>query len=402
MSDIVLERIEGWEAAGLIDHATAEQLRAAEADRVGSDAATDAAPATRAGLVSSFFGPPLSIVEAFSYLGGAFVLAAWTALIGRLTGEAQSPTREWITVAGFALPAVVFFVIGMLLHDRTPRLRRAAGVAFALSVGAIWGGVTVNVEILTDGALPAVVGAVAALVAAVAYRWFHPSVLTEIALLGAITGLVGSSLQLLDQVLYPESQLGGFATRGIGGVALEAIAWVGCAIVIGLIALVEARTNGEAAARRATLARFWAGVIAVSGVAVAVTRTECTEIGCARVLEPWVAAVIVLIVAAVLLERAFRRESGAYVLAAALGVVIALTDLNASYFAPTTGNEVALLAEGLLLIAIAVLAERVTRRIARGRRDDRPAGGSPSTTPAPDSQSAPEPDAGAGVETASG
>jgi hypothetical protein len=227
-------------------------------------------------------------------------------------------------------------------------------------------------------------------------------VLTEIALLGAITGLVGSSLQLLDQVLYPEPELGGFATRGIGSVAMEAIAWVGCAIVIGLIALVEARTSGEAAARRATLARFWAGVTAVSGVAVAVTRTECTEVGCARALEPWVAAMIVLIVAAVLLERAFRRESGAYVLAAALGVVIALTDLNATYFAPTTGNEVALLAEGLLLITIAVVAERVTRRIARGRPDDRPPGGSASTTPAPDSRPAPEPDPGVGVETASG
>jgi hypothetical protein len=395
MSDVVLERIDGWEAAGLIDGATADRLRSAEQTiepTLGNEAA-----GSRPGLVSSFFGPSASIVEAFSYLGGAFLLAAWTALIARLMGEAVGQTRDWITVAGFAIPAVVFFAIGMFLHGRSPRLSRAAGVAFVLSVGLIQGGVTVNVHIFTDGALPVFAGAVAGLVAASAYRWFHPSVLTEFALLATITGVAASSLELLDQVIFAEpTELGAYVVRGLSGVALEAIAWLVCAIVIGLIALAEARGAGDAAARRAALARFWAGVVAVAGVATAVMSTECSDVGCARVIEPWIADVTVLVVSAVLIERAFRRGSGAYVLAAALGVVIALTDFNVTYFAPSTGNEVALFAEGLLLIAIAIVAERLSRRIVRRRHGDRVTGGTsqpgeasgpPETNPGPEAAS---------------
>jgi hypothetical protein len=84
------------------------------------------------------------------------------------------------------------------------------------------------------------------------------------------------------------------------------------------------------------------------------------------------ADVIVLLISAVLIERAFRRESGAYVLAAALGVVIALTDFNFTYFAQASGTEVALLVEGLLLLAIAFAAERITRRVGRSRADQDP------------------------------
>jgi hypothetical protein len=92
----------------------------------------------------------------------------------------------------------------------------------------------------------------------------------------------------------------------------------------------------------------------------------------------------------VLLQRAFRRESGAFVLAAALGVVIALTDFNFSYFAEASGTEIALLVEGLLLIAIAFAAERVSRRVTKGRPGD---GGGSSAPPAvPEAEAQPEPD----------
>jgi hypothetical protein len=388
MSDVVLDRIAGWESAGLIDAATAERLRSAEVAAAPDEPRSTADD--RPNVVASFFGPAVSIVEAFSYLGGAFVLAAWGVLITRLGNEATDATRQWILVAGFAIPAVVFFAMGMYLHGRSPRLNRAAGVAFVLSVSAIWTGVMLNVEIFTDGALPAVAGAGAALVAALAYRWFHPSVLTEVGLLAAITGLFQASLRLVDQIVYPApDEFYGSVTRGLPAVAVESAAWIGCALVIGLIGLAEARNSGAAASRRATLARFWAGIVVIAGVASALTRTECGPDACTRVLEPWVADAILLVISAVLVERAFRRESGAYVLAATLGVIIAFTDFNFSYFAEATGTEVALLVEGLLLIAIAFVAERISRRVRRSR--SRGADG-PEQLSGPE----PEPEAAAG------
>ena len=137
MSDIVLARIAAWEAAGLIDATTAERLRAAEADEpADADRLASAAPAARPTGVSSFFGPAVSLVEAFSYLGAGFVLAAWCALIGRVSGAAAGATRDWLLVAGMAVPAAVFFVIGLVLHGRSARLSRAAGVAFLCRSGS--------------------------------------------------------------------------------------------------------------------------------------------------------------------------------------------------------------------------------------------------------------------------
>ena len=368
MSDVVLERISAWEADGLIDAATAERLRAAESAAGPADGGASMSPA---GLASSFFGPAVSVVEMFSYLGAGFVLAAWIFLITRLATEASDPTRSWIFVAGAAVPAAVFFGIGLVLNGRSPRLDRAAGVAYLVSVAFVWAGVVLNAEIFADGALPQVAGAAAAIVAAAAYRWLHPAVLTMIGLLAAITGLTLAGLQLLNQVLYPPpTDFEMFAPQpGIPGAIVSSVAWIGCAIVIGLIGLAEARRGSPAAERRATLARFWAGVVAVVGVATAVMRTEYPNGNEERVLEPIIGELIVLGVSAVLVERAFRRESGAYVLAAALGVIIALTDFNFSYFVERTGTEVALLVEGLLLIAIAVAAERLTRRVGRSGPD---------------------------------
>jgi hypothetical protein len=389
MSDVVLDRIAAWESAGLIDAATAERLRAAEVAAARSEEATP--EPSRSSVISNFFGPAVSIVEAFSYLGGAFVLSAWGVLVTRLSNEAGQATREWVLVAGFAIPAVVFFVIAMFLHGRSQRLDRAAGVAFLLSVALIWSGVTLNVEIFTDGALPLVAGAGAALVAAAAYRWFHPSTLTEIGLLAAITGLVQALLQLVDELVFrPPDELGAVVSRGIPGVVAESAAWIICGVLIGLIALAESRGAGAGAARRATVARFWAGIVVVAGVSMALTRTECGPDACSRVLEPWVADAILLVVSAVLVERAFRRESGAFVLAATLGVIIALTDFNFSYFAEATGTEVALLVEGLLLIAIAIAAERISRRVGRS------GSGTPGKPTAVETETkAPEPEPGA-------
>jgi hypothetical protein len=362
VSDIVSERIAAWESAGLIDADTAERLRAAEAASPPEPGPATASPAPHPGVASSFFGPAVSVVEMFAYLGGAFVLAAWAALIARLAGESADATRQWILVAGEAVPALVFFILGVAFLGRSARLSRAAGVCFVLSVGAVEGGVTTNAAIFTSLEWALVAGAIAGVLVAAAYRWMHPAVLTEFALLATITGLVGAWLGVLD-MSADGSPAGSWATDPIIQAAIQSFFWIGGAIIIGLIALWESRAGGPEADRRAALARFWAGIVAVVGVANAVMRTEFSPLGGGRIIEPWIGELIVLAVSAVLVERAFRRGSGAFVLAAAVGVVIALTDFNFSYIAPAGSTELALLIEGLLLIAIAFGAERLSRRV---------------------------------------
>ena len=79
--------------------------------------------------------------------------------------------------------------------------------------------------------------------------------------------------------------------------------------------------------------------------------------------------------AAVLLERAFRRDSTAFVLPAALGLILAMTDFNFSYFADST--YVGLLIEGgILLVGRASSGTGFGRRL--GRSAARPAIGGPS------------------------
>jgi hypothetical protein len=349
------------EGAGLIDAATAERLRAAEAEAV-PEPEPSVPPAPKTGVASSFFGPPVSVVEMFSYLGGAFVLAAWGALITRLVGEASDATRDWILVAGQAVPALVFFILGVAFHGRSPRLSRAAGVSFVLSVSLVQAGATVNAAIFLPDEWAFVVGALVGVLAAAAYRWLHPSVLTEFALLATFTGLVWSWLGVL-RLSTDASPVAAWPNAPIVEAAIASIFWVGCAIVIGLLALWESRSGDPEADRRATLARFWAGIVVVVGVAEAVMRTDNTPLESARIIEPWVGELIVVGVSVVLVERAFRRGAGAYVLAAAVGVVIALTDFNFTYIAPAGSTERALLIEGLLLIAIAFGAERLSRRV---------------------------------------
>ena len=64
-------------------------------------------------------------------------------------------------------------------------------------------------------------------------------------------------------------------------------------------------------------------------------------------LEPLVGDIALLILSAVLVERAFRRDATSYIYAAALGLIVALTDFNVTYLSDTTAA--ALLVEGLIL-----------------------------------------------------
>jgi hypothetical protein len=84
-----------------------------------------------------------------------------------------------------------------------------------------------------------------------------------------------------------------------------------------------------------------------------------------RLLEPWIGELAVLAVSLVLVERAFRRESSAFILAAAIGLITALTDFNFTYL--TSSTDVGLLVEGLILIGAGVAADRLRRRIDRSR-----------------------------------
>ncbi|MFI5292986.1 MAG: hypothetical protein ACHQ02_08975, partial [Candidatus Limnocylindrales bacterium] len=82
--------IAAWEANGLIDRATADRLRAAdpvetEGDDEPEAAATEANPEPRS-AVAAMFGPGVTIAEVFGYLGGAFLLAAWSSFMTRAVG----------------------------------------------------------------------------------------------------------------------------------------------------------------------------------------------------------------------------------------------------------------------------------------------------------------------------
>ena len=70
-----------------------------------------------------------------------------------------------------------------------------------------------------------------------------------------------------------------------------------------------------------------------------------------------------LALSAILVERAFRRDATSFIYAAALGLMVALTDFNLTYLSDTT--EVALLIEGLILLAVGLAADRLRRRIGR-------------------------------------
>ncbi len=71
---------------------------------------------------------------------------------------------------------------------------------------------------------------------------------------------------------------------------------------------------------------------------------------------------------AVLLGLAFRREAPAYVIAAAYGIILALTDANRAYVASEgTGAAVPLLLEGAILVGVGFAADRLRRRIGPDR-----------------------------------
>jgi hypothetical protein len=382
MSDAAAH-IAAWEAAGLIDGTTAERLRAAEAEAgpppepvqvTGTPAATATRPRSAA---SAMFGPSVTISEVFGYLGGAFLLAAWSSFMVRAAGadgdnEIALGVMAMIAAAGLA-------TLGLALRGRTERASRAAGVAFVLTTSYV-ATAAVSFSVAADIEWPIIglVGSSTALLVAIVLRTVHPSVLTQVGVLAWLTALAGSLIAWVQDALFADalSAAGGSGPDPIFLVIGSAVWWLATAVIIALIGLREAglgeRDADPAAFRRAAVSRFWAGLTAVIGLSTAVRQSaETATFEPVRVLEPWVGALALLILSGVLVERAFRRDATSFIYAAALGLIVALTDFNVSYLSDST--EIALLIEGFILLGVGFAADRLRRRIG-GATDAPPIG----------------------------
>lgn len=381
---LVIERIAAWEAAGLIEPSVAARLRAAEMAR--ADGAGRPGPMASA---ASFFGPTVTIAEMFGYLGTGFVLAAWYVLVGRIADTVAGRDLFW--AFGHGLVAVAFTLLGAVLLRGSARARRAAGAAFIVAAGATGGSLYSAGEGLTnlEPQLLTVVAAAGGLVAMVAFRRIHPALLTHLGLIGGITQLAYTIQGWADWALYPVDESGAAAGDGpdpVVKVVLIAGLWLLVALIVGLIGRREAAAGTIQADRRAALSRVWAGFVAVLGVTAAVITSyyDPVTFESRRVFEPVIGDLAILLVAGILLERAFRREASAFVFPAGVGVIIALTDLNASYLAKATSTEIGLLVEGVILLVVGFAIERLRRRVVGGpdAPDGRPVPISPKTEPA--------------------
>jgi cytochrome b561 len=375
----VLERIDAWHAAGLIDDATAERLRTAES---AASVPSDARPDNPLQAASAMFGPPVTIVELFAYLGAGFLLAAWHVLAPNNDfSEAPKVIDQSIR---WLVPAVAFGVIGLIGRSGSPQLGRAAGVAFAIATIHAYG---LFEGILRPGYLDLTEVVVAGLtvLAALAFRRLHPAVLTQLTILGALLLLAAVAFRWLGATVFGADTFDRPAAESTARALMTMAWWLGWAVGLGLLARLEWRIGDdappsrnpaeEARARRGRVTRLIAGLTAVFAVT---SGAMVSGIG-GRALPAWLGDLAILAVSGILLAIAIRFGALAYLLPAALGLIVALTDLNSQYVVERTGVGVALVVEGLILIGTGLVAERLRRAMARRRM---PADGPPPTMPA--------------------
>ena len=370
---VILDRIAAWQAAGLIDPETAIRLRSDEADREEeAPADAESVPEARRGpsTIAQIFGPSVTIGEMFAYLGGAFILGAFDAFMTRLAGfDADGGVGLAI---GYGFAAIVLIGIGWFLARGEARERRAAGVLFAVAVGHVAAaGFALTAAFSMEFWSAGVVVAAWASVFAIGLRLYLPALTTQFTLLASLTGLAAALLSLIEHLVVPETVFtdsGAVVPNGGPSALLILVAtaawWLVFAAILGILGLIEARSGDDpATGRRAAMTRLWAGITAVAGLASAVSQSaydpETGDWG--RVLEPWIGDVALIVLALILVERAFRRGAGTFVYAAALALVIALTDFNFSYLSDST--EVGLLIEGLILLAAGFAVGKLRRRI---------------------------------------
>jgi hypothetical protein len=278
--------------------------------------------------------------------------------------------------------------LGVWLLGPDVRRRRAAGAAWFVATDLVFASAWAFAEAIdVPTELGAVLAAIAALAVSVAFRWVYPALMTQLSVLLALTALTASTLAWLRSTLAADPN--GLPAERVPAVdpllllVVEAAAWIATAVLIGWLGLRESAnaTADPGAGRRAGLTRLWAGLVAVFGLGVSVTRSTFLANGdYGRVLEPWVGDLLIVVVSAVLVERAFRRGSGGYLLAGAVGLIVALTDFNAAYLSSSV--ESGLLVEGLILLAIGFATNVLRQRL-------RPAGGDAGSGPRPDSTTGP-------------
>jgi len=367
MSDHILERIDAWQAAGLIDAATAERLREAESTAA---VASDAGPDNPLRAAGAMFGPAVTIVELFAYIGAGFLLAAWHVLAPN-NDFAEAPNVVDASIR-WLVPAVTFVVIGLIGRSGSPQLGRAAGVAFAIAtihVYALFEG------ILRPGYLDVAEVAVAGLtvLAALAFRRLHPSVLTQVTLLGALLLLAAVAFRWLSGVVFGAETYDRPSSEVTATALMTMAWWLAWAVGLGLLARFEWRIGDdappssnpgeEARARRGRVTRLIAGLTAI----FAVTAGAMVSGSEGRALPAWLGDLAIFSVSGILLAIAIRFGTLAYLLPAALGLIVALTDLNSQYVVERTGIGAALVVEGLILIGTGLVAERLRRAMARRR-----------------------------------
>ena len=155
---------------------------------------------------------------------------------------------------------------------------------------------------------------------AVGYRLVHPSALTPVGVSPHSPQLAASACWSGCRRLFPQTfnETTGVVTQSgpdpIVLVVASAAWWLTIAVGMGLLGLAEARNAGSpsdpTAASRAAITRFWAGLLAVIGLSTSISRSAPTASGeYVRVLEPLVGDIALLVLSAVLVERAFRREA---------------------------------------------------------------------------------------------
>jgi len=389
-SSLVVRRIEAWEAAGLIDARTAALLREAEARTEPESPAAEARPPGTGHALG------ITAVELFSYLGAAFVLGAWYALVASTipTGDAAAP---WFAAAGL-VAAAVLGATGAWLARRDPRSRRAAGVALLVALPNLGSGIylladTLHHEEWAEVPADALVASIVVLAAAFLARRVVPGLVTQLGLAIAAATAGWFAMGWLDAVLFkhPEVVYAGVAldaTTALVRVVLTMAWW--WAVAAGMAVVLVILDPGPRTESRTRLGRIAAGTTAVLGTTMAVfIRYEWSESSSTAgepVLEPFVGAAILLAVAGVLTVLAIRRSSVGYLWPGGLGVFIALSWLNAEYLAVESGLWFALLVEAGVLFGVAFGVQRLGRRL----RPSRPVGPEPGTIAAgPDADPAP-------------
>ena len=386
----IVARIAAWEAAGVVDADTAERLRAAErtavADRptatetteisAATDADDAAAGATTearhhpASELSAAFGPRVSVSEVFAYLGGGFLLAAWYA--GATAAFDQRLGTAWNPTVTFAMAAIAMAALALWLGRVDGRRRRAAGVLFVASAIqlAVAGQALIDAvrthlppDTYDPGAGPigVVVGMATGCAAAIAYQRQLRTLLTQFGALLLAGGLAWSLADFADKFVFGRIASAPFLMAPVPWAEPFAIAgwWWLVAAGFALVGRRDARSGTSDGTRRAVLPRLSAGVAAVAGTTMAAMLSRDG----AREIEPVLGDLAILAVAGVLLALAVRRDVAAWLYPAALGFVIGLSDVNASYFSGNGGATVPLLVEGLILVGVGLTVDWLRRRL---------------------------------------